>query len=356
MLGDVELDWSLPEGYAIRILHQVDGKTDDLLVCVPLPGHRRYRASMLVPPELATPPKEGVEHGLETDRPAPKLEHLQVVFDRLAPEPTTVGNLRWSSVFRIGHRLVDRYGDGRVFVAGDAAHIHPPTGAQGMNTGIQDAYNLAWKLALAVEGRAADGLLASYDAERHPVGEEVVGRTVRDARAQFTAAAEDRETIMLREAQLLVGYPDSPLNGEDVDGDRLAGGPRPGERAPDARGLREGGEADPVRLFELLRGHELVLLLYADASVPADTVSGFEALAATARERAPVAPYALLAPGVDAGLGELPVLEDRDGAFAAAYGAAGACAFLVRPDGYVAYRATPVDGERLVAALGTVVA
>ncbi|MGZ5376914.1 MAG: FAD-dependent monooxygenase [Mycobacterium sp.] len=75
----------------------------------------------------------------------------------------------------MSHRIVGAYGRGRVFVAGDAAHIHPPTGAQGMNTGIQDAHNLAWKLALAVSGRAAPDLLDSYDAERRPVGEEVVG-------------------------------------------------------------------------------------------------------------------------------------------------------------------------------------
>ncbi|MHC3394877.1 FAD-dependent monooxygenase, partial [Streptomyces lavendulocolor] len=75
---------------------------------------------------------------------------IQAVVDRLAPRAATVSAIRWSSVFRISHRLVDRYGEGRVVVAGDAAHIHPPTGAQGMNTGLQDAYNLAWTLALAV--------------------------------------------------------------------------------------------------------------------------------------------------------------------------------------------------------------
>ena len=81
------------------------------------------------------------------------------MIDRLAPEPTTAHTLRWSSVYRIIHRLADRYGVGRVFIAGDAAHIHPPTGAEGMNTGIQDAINLSWKLALVVHGAAAPGLL-----------------------------------------------------------------------------------------------------------------------------------------------------------------------------------------------------
>ena len=133
---------------------------------------------------------DGVAHGFEGER-KPELHHIQAVLDRLSPEPTTARNLRWSSVFRISHRIVDAYGRGRVFVAGDAAHIHPPTGAQGMNTGIQDAHNLAWKLALAVSGHAAPGLLDSYDAERRPVGEEVVGRTVRSAREGIGADSTD---------------------------------------------------------------------------------------------------------------------------------------------------------------------
>ena len=358
MLGDVELDWSMPRGFAVRVLHQTDGKVDDTLVCIPLPGHDRYRVSMMVAPELRTPPSGGgVEHGLPSDRPGPTLEQIQTVLDRLAPEPTTASNLRWSSVFRISHRLVDRYADGRVFVAGDAAHIHPPTGAQGMNTGIQDAYNLAWKVALAVEGNAADGLLESYDRERRPVGEEVVGRTVRAAQDQYRGGdADDATTAMLREAQLLVGYPDSPLNGEDVDGDLLSGGPRPGQRAPDARGLRRDAAADPLRLFELLSGADLVLLLYADASADPDVLSSFEALAAAARQRARLTVYAVLGPGVEHDLADVPAVEDRDGQFAAAYSASRACAYLIRPDGHVAYRAAPIDPDRLFAQLRQIVA
>jgi pentachlorophenol monooxygenase len=143
MLGDVGVDWSLPTGYAIRSSHQTDGRTDDVLVCIPLPGTGRYRMTMLVPDDLATEPTQGeVQHGMETG-PAPQLHHIQAVLDRLSPEPTRAHTLRWASVFRISHRLAERYGQGRVFIAGDAAHIHPPTGAQGMNTGIQDGVNLA---------------------------------------------------------------------------------------------------------------------------------------------------------------------------------------------------------------------
>ncbi|HET8700850.1 MAG TPA: FAD-dependent monooxygenase [Nitrococcus sp.] len=197
MLGDVEVDWDMPPGFGIRAMHQSEGRIDDLLVCIPLPGRKRYRMSMLVPPELQIPTagKNPVAHGLEAGR-RPELRHIQAVLDRLSPQqPVVASTLRWSSVFRISHRLVDRYSDGRVFVAGDAAHIHPPTGAQGMNTGIQDAYNLVWKLALTVHSAANDKLLDSYHAERFPIGAEVVGRTVRHARQGIEADPDDPATI-----------------------------------------------------------------------------------------------------------------------------------------------------------------
>ncbi|MFG3034764.1 FAD-dependent monooxygenase [Streptomyces sp. NPDC048253] len=270
MLGDVEADWDIPHGYGIRSSHlATDGSTVDLLVCIPLPGPGRYRMSMLVPPELSTrtgtdgstpgdgstpsdgvtpdggltsggsvtsggsrvpgdglahggsgASGDGVAHGLEGGR-APELHHLQAVVDRLAPTPAVLSRLRWSSVFRISHRIVDRYADGRVFVAGDAAHIHPPTGAQGMNTGIQDACNLAWKLALVIRGEAGPALLATYDAERRPIGEEVVGRTIRHATRGIEADPDDPRTILLREAQLLVNYRSRSRSRIRADRDRL---------------------------------------------------------------------------------------------------------------------------------------
>ena len=348
MLGDVEVDWSQPRGYGFRAMHQTDGKTDDALVCIPLPGHKRYRISMLVPPELAFTQEQPdeVEHGFQTDRPQPTLEHIQAVVDRLAPEPTKASNMRWSSIFRISHRLVDRYSEGRVFVAGDAAHIHPPTGALGMNTGIQDAYNLAWKLALAVDGIAAPGLLDSYSAERLPIGEEVVSGTVKALKTEVGIVEDDdATTTMMRQGQLLVGYPDGPLS--DCDCDAGAPGPQPGQRAPDAGGLRREAVQHPFRLFELLSTPDSVLLLYSDASV-----DGLEALAGEARGAAHgrLAVYTVLAPDVDADSLALPVIRDAAGEFREAYGAAGV--YLIRPDGYVGYRAAEADAGRLRTYLG----
>ncbi len=249
MLADVEVGWGLEPGYGVRSMHRAeDGTVDDLLVCIPLPGKGRYRMSMLVPPELSAAREsgpsagDGVAHGLEGGT-APALSDIQKVLDRLSPEPVTASALRWSSVFRISHRLVDRYGEGRVFVAGDAAHIHPPTGAQGMNTGVQDACNLAWKLALALGDAAHPRLLPSYDAERRPVGEEVVGRTVRHAAEGIQADRSAPEALMLRQAQLLVDYRESPL----VTPPPGATGPRSGRATGPRTAAASPGTSPPTR-------------------------------------------------------------------------------------------------------------
>ncbi|AKS33317.1 FAD-dependent monooxygenase [Mycolicibacterium goodii] len=337
MLGDVEVDWSLPAGYAVRAMHQTDGKTDDLLVCIPLPGRGRYRMSMLVPPELSSAASGGVQHGFESGT-KPELSHIQAVLDRLAPEPTTARNLRWSSVFRISHRIVDAYGRGRVFVAGDAAHIHPPTGAQGMNTGIQDAHNLAWKLALAVSGVAADGLLDSYDAERRPVGEEVVGRTVRSAREGIGADSTDPSYVMRREAQLLIDYAGSPI----VDSSAAASGPgdpHAGMRAPDARGLTRAVVTAPLRLFTLMDGVRHTVLCYAGPECGPEVVEDLEATAqavvSAAHGNADV--YLVAHPDAKVNATVLPVIEDTNGDFARAYSANALSLFIIRPDGYLGY-------------------
>lgn len=349
MLGDVVADWDLPAGYAVRSEHRgTDGATDDLLVCIPLPGPGRYRMSMWVPPELSGPFTEdtggtggtegsdAVAHGSLSGRRLPELPDLQAVVDRLAPRPAILSQLRWSSVFRISHRIVDRYGEGRVFVAGDAAHIHPPIGAQGMNTGIQDACNLAWKLALVLRGEAGPALLTSYDAERRPVGEEVVGRTVRHTVHGTAADPDDPRTVLLREAQLLVGYRDGPLatathGPADV--------PQPGDRAPDCAGLTTPVAAYPLRLLDILRDRpDHVVLLY--AADPTDVIK------------------AVLAPGWDVlavrtedgtHVPLVPEYLDTAGAFARLYRPDGPTGFVVRPDGYLGARFPLTDTETALA-------
>ncbi|WP_328301992.1 FAD-dependent monooxygenase [Streptomyces sp. NBC_00435] len=357
MLADVETDWDLPHGYAVRSTHYgADGAIDDVLVAVPLPGANRYRMTMRIPPELTAEPGEagsgapgrpvtgdGVEHGLERGGRVPDLSHIQAVVDRLAPAPTTLSTMRWSSVFRISHRIVDRYGDGRVFVAGDAAHIHPPTGAQGMNTGIQDACNLAWKLALVLRGAAGPALLAGYDAERRPVGEEVVGRTVRHASGPgFHDDSDDSGTVLLREAQLLVGYRGGPLAGSPYG---PADAPQPGDRAPDCAGLTVPIAAYPLRLLDVLRGRtgHVALLYGADAADLAGAAAGTLAAQSRLPGLRTVAVLARDAAEEASGALDVPGYRDAAGEFARLYRPDGPTGFLVRPDGYLAARFALAD-------------
>ncbi|MEU5911768.1 rifampin monooxygenase [Micromonospora sp. NPDC047527] len=116
--------------------------------------------------------------GLAVDRSAPPtLDEVKRQLRAVAGTDFGVHSPRWLSRFGDGTRLAERYRTGRVLLAGDAAHIHPPTGGQGLNLGIQDAFNLGWKLAAEINGWAPEGLLDSYHAERHPVAADVLDNT-----------------------------------------------------------------------------------------------------------------------------------------------------------------------------------
>jgi 2-polyprenyl-6-methoxyphenol hydroxylase-like FAD-dependent oxidoreductase len=352
MLGDVDVDWDLPAGHLVRFVRIEDDEFTGMLVCVPLKGRNRYRIATLAPKRWQDAVGTGVvPAGFWQEYEPPTLADMQAAIDELGPPGTTASTLRWSSIFRIKHGIVDRYREGRVFVAGDAAHLHPPAGGQGMNTGIQDAWNLGWKLALAVRGLAAPGLLDSYDAERRPAGKMIVDRAVSIA---FTDEMdmEDEKAQFLLEMQMTMNYAGSPLVGE-VDGAAFPAGPEPGHRAPDVHGLRRFGVAHPLRLFDLLRGTRSTLLLHADAGASEEQVLDLEKLAAGVRQltRGEVDPYLVADPDTRVpALVDLPVVRDADRTFAATYGVAGAgtAVYLVRPDGHVGFRSRPVAEAALL--------
>ncbi|TGB10096.1 rifampin monooxygenase [Streptomyces sp. MZ04] len=137
-------------------------------------------------------PADGV---LEDRATEPTLEDFKKQLRAYAGTDFGVHSPRWMSRFGDATRQAERYRVGRVFLAGDSAHIHPPTGGQGLNLGVQDAFNLGWKLAAAVNGWAPDGLLDSYETERHPVAARVIDNT----RAQITLLGTDPGPTALRE-------------------------------------------------------------------------------------------------------------------------------------------------------------
>jgi 3-(3-hydroxy-phenyl)propionate hydroxylase len=179
--------------------------------------------------------------------PAPSLEECRALAARRIHHPVKFEDLTWSTHFHLNSRMVEQLRVGRVFLAGDAAHVHSPAGAQGMNTGIQEAFNLGWKLARVMKGHAPDRLLDSYHLERYPIERDVLRQTsfvTHMAEADHGPLKLLRERVMptlaalgpLRDAarltvsELAIQYRRSPLTLERV----LDGGPRAGERAPDA--------------------------------------------------------------------------------------------------------------------------
>ncbi len=336
MLGDVRIEWDLPRGFSLRAIKPVEDGPPDIFVAVPLPEHGHYRVSMLAPERLRAP--GGTGHGIQADRPGATLADLQEVADRLIPDAPKLSGMRWSSIFRISMRLAAKYRVGNVFIAGDACHIHPPTGGQGMNTGIQDAYNLAWKLALVSRGLASDGLLDSYEAERRPVAMEVIERTTQ---ASVNLGREDTKTGQrLEDTQVLVAYTNGPLS-IGPDGDDVVAG----DRCPDAQGLRRSGFGFPLRLFDVLKGTGFVLLITAQAG----DIEAIERLADGLHQRFGriVRVVAVVPAGTVAGdpYG-VTVVRDEAGDFGATMGGQEAEAWLVRPDGYVGlYMPSWSEGE-----------
>jgi 2-polyprenyl-6-methoxyphenol hydroxylase-like FAD-dependent oxidoreductase len=327
MLGDVRIDWDLPYGMSLRALRPVEGGPPEMFIAIPLPERDRYRVSMLAPAALI--PAGGTDHGIQAELRGPDLGHLQAVADSLLPGKPKLSELRWSSIFRISLRLAEHYQRGRVFIAGDAAHIHPPTGGQGMNTGIQDVYNLAWKLALVLQGHAPSALLESYEAERRPVGADVLARTHAASTnyGREKGGAPDR----LADTQILVSYRGGPL-AQDQAGAALPG-LQAGDRAPDVAGLRRYGLGFAHRLHELLRGTDHVVLVRAGS----EDLDGLEALSAEiAGTHCGRVRVAVITDGAQTQRPGLTVIGDPGGAFRQAYGDAGA--FAIRPDGYIGWR------------------
>ncbi len=184
--------------------------------------------------------------------PALTLHGMQTVLDeRSGRRDVVLSDLRWISLYRVNLLMAQRFRMGRVFLAGDAAHVHSPAGGQGVNTGVQDAYNLGWKLAAVLAG-APDQLLDSYEAERMPVAADVLRLSGALHRQGFGSAASAPAAIH----QLDISYRGGPL----ADSDDVSGTLRVGDRAPD--GLLPDGR----RLFDVFRGPHWTVLDFGESA------------------------------------------------------------------------------------------
>ena len=263
-------------------------------------------------------PAEGGRVGVTLIEPevkhsdVPTLEDLRAALIRVDGTDHGVHSPRFISRFTDVTRQAASYRNGRVLLAGDAAHVHPPMGGQGLNLGVQDSVNLGWKLAQVVEGWSPESLLDTYHAERHPVGARVLHNTM----AQRALGATDERTGALRDLVSELLRMDEPrrhlagmISGLDVHYDLGDGHPMLGRRMPD---LDLGTSDGPARAFELLQHAAPVLLNFAE-------VGGLTI--------APWADRVRLIEAAYAGPWEIPVIGE----------VAAPAAVLIRPDGHVAW-------------------
>ena len=194
------------------------------------------------------------------------LEEIRDSFNRIAGHDFGMTEMRWSSRFLSERRQARHYRIGRAFLAGDAAHVHSPLGGQGMNTGIGDAMNLGWKLAAAVRGSAPPRLLDSYEAERHPVGADVLRLT--DVFNQLVLG-HSRARRLLRSA--FIGTVTRVPRGRRLLGERLSGIgiAYPHQRGDDWMVGRRMPDivCEGKRVYELLREGRFVLVTAARIAV-----------------------------------------------------------------------------------------
>ena len=348
LLADLDLESDLPHDEG----HIWIGD-DGLVAAIPLPGERRFRVIVPLPSAYATR-----EYESEAEIAA---EAETLLGQRTGVPLRRIGDPVWASAFRIQRRQADRYRDGPVFLAGDAAHVHSPVGGQGMNTGIQDAFNLGWKLALASRDQAAPGLLDTYQAERHPIARGVLrgthlGTRVFLAQHPLMQAVRERAVpaivrispirrrILAAISQLTIGYRGSSLSVDADDRDeprrwlrRDARELRAGDRVPDATFFDARGSA-PIELFDLISQGWSLLLFPGDNATP-ETTSALEQITRQVQDAVGDAVRSYLVRDAAANSdASMTALVDPAGKVAQLFGARQGLVALVRPDGYLGYR------------------
>jgi len=315
LIGDVRVDGLVPDAWHMWL----DVERGLGFALCPLPGTDVW--------QFQGPQEEDANGALTS----PSVDAFQSAFDRYAGIPgVRLHDATWLSTYRVNVRMAERFRVGRVFLAGDAAHVHSIAGGLGMNTGMQDAYNLGWKLAAVLQGHAGAGLLESYDAERLPIAAWTLNVTSARQEEVIAAARAGHGGIEAGRSgdttQLSLNYRWSALSRETVS---RSSGLRAGDRAPDVDcGALDTGAT--TRLFDIFRGPHFTLLAFGGGS-PASRESAASAFGGATRVCSVVRSDADARHSSTSDV----VLADSAGEAHRAYGVDRDTLVLVRPDGYV---------------------
>ncbi|GEO04868.1 oxygenase [Adhaeribacter aerolatus] len=340
LVADTQVDW--------------DFNHDEMFVCLanktlaaffPMAGHKRFRVVSFLPPHLQ------YRDDLTFDRIAPSLQK-QLGFK------VRFSNTNWFSTYKLHHRYAKQFYEGRCFIAGDAAHIHSPAGGQGMNTGLQDAYNLAWKLALVINGTAPPDLLHSYQTERLPVARTLVSTTDRvfslmvsknfvisflrlkllpTLISKLTRPNYMRAEIFRRVSQIGIRYRKSKLSVTPTDGKHFPEeAPRPGDRVPFIQVFSSDYDK-LVSIYSLLRNSYFTLIIF-KSSFGTDRAEQLqEELETALQDYLPnLIKCHILYP------------HDQNHGVYGLFGIVEDAFYLIRPDNYIAFRSQPADTQSLL--------
>ena len=364
--ADCRIKWALPKGRSYLFLTPdgymmvIEFPDDVVRIFISLPDHNAAGAQAAA----------GQLGAVEATSEEPTLDEIRTHLTRLSGFDCELTDPTWRARYRTSHRYANRFSEGCAFICGDAGHVHVPIGGQGMNTGIQDAFNLGWKLAGVVKNELNESVLESFHDERHPVAVSLIKGTdfaytgilhpsetrQRAARlfGPFLIRNERVQTFMRGTLEELnVSYPNSPLN-LDLGG---AKGPAPGERVLDVALVRDADKAT-VKLSELTRGEAWTLLLFAGLHADEEDMAARYVLAREIDQRfgarvrvVGVEAAAVAAPGFP-GVALLDVLHGAH----ERYGIAAPAFYLLRPDTYVCARGPIRSADKLIAHLASVFA
>lgn len=335
LILDAKLDWNYDSQEMNLFPHE-----NGLIAIFPLP-HERSRITIERQEGDESPPTFDLALQRMRERISPEIKFV---------EPADIGG------FVIHHRQVTSYKTGRVFLAGDAAHLHSPAGGQGMNTGIQDAYNLAWKLALVMKGESHEEILKTYHEERHPIAKEVLAITDKITKmmtVKNSALSFMRDTFMSvagnfegltkqlpkRFSQIYLSYRQNEIIINETK-DHPPTEVKIGGRAPDHL-VKQGGKE--IRLFDLFQGTHHTLLLFSGKK---PTEEELKALGRFYSIKHPqIRPYFIYRN--ESNLTHCPeknqCLLDLEPSAHTHYGISKATALLIRPDGYVGIIQEPLN-------------
>lgn len=334
----VEWDFNHQEVFLCLTRHQ-------LAAFFPMAGKDRFRLVSVLPRHL--------EHQDQLD-----FGQVAAGLEKNLGFPLKFHDTSWFSTYRLHHRYARQFRQGRCFLAGDAAHIHSPAGGQGMNTGLQDAYNLAWKLALVIQDAAAEGLLQTYQQERLPVAKNLVASTdrafslmispnplVEFARLRLLPLVlkkvfrynQLRSWIFRRVSQIAIRYARSPISVSARGSNHFPGrAPKPGDRVPFTRVYSPDHDC-LLSVYELLRNPYFTLLIFKSTF----STDRAEQLQQELEE-------ALKQPIPDLVTTTIIYPHEKNNAAYEMFGINEDAFYLVRPDNYIAFRSQPANVNSLL--------